>query len=140
MKIGNNKGFTLVELLVVVAIIGLLAVAVIVAINPAAKISATKTAQAKRDTKVAAEAIERCITSYLIANPTATEATAIDNCDTAALLGITVGTGQTLNSSATSGCFSSQTGVATVWIKYTHSSTGATSYVEDATTACTGGV
>jgi len=138
----NNKGFTLVELLVVVAILALLAVAVIVAINPATMLSNAKTNQAKRDVKVAADAIERCITSYLIANPTATEATAILACDTAGELGITVGTGQALNSAAAgaSVCFSSQTGSSTVYVKYVHTSGSGGSYSESASAACASGV
>lgn len=133
-------GFTLVELLVVVALISLLAVAVIVAVNPAQRLRDTKTAAAKRDVKVVAEAIERCITEYLVDNTSATEATALAACDTVGDLGIsTLATGQALNSSATSVCFSSLTGTAAVYVKYTHSSAGVTSYVENSGTACSSG-
>jgi len=137
----NNKGFTLVELLVVVAILALLAVAVIVAINPATMLSNAKTNQAKRDVKVVADAIERCITSYLVANPTATEATAISNCYTAAQLGITTTTGQDLNKAAdnSSVCFSSLRGDSN-YAKYVHTAGSGGTYTDSASSKCALGV
>lgn len=138
-----KKGFTLVELLVVIAIIGILAVAVVAAINPAARINTAKTNTAKSDTKVVANAIERCITDFLTTNPGSAESAAITACDTEAEIKINpVASGQALNSAAAgaSVCFSELTGVASTYVKYTHTSAGATSYVETAGAACAAGV
>lgn len=137
------RGFTLVELLVVVALIGLLSVAVVVALNPAGKISSAKTNTAKSNAKNIANAIERCITEYIVANPTATEDVAIGACDTAGELKITPLTAdQALNANAgsTSLCFSELTGTAGQYIKFTHATGGVTTYVENAAAACSGGV
>ena len=49
MKVKNNKAFTLIEVLLVIAIIAVLAAAVFVAINPAKNISDARNTQRRSD-------------------------------------------------------------------------------------------
>lgn len=65
MKIGNNKGFTLVELLVTIAIIGVMMGAVIVAINPAKRLADARDADGKTKVAAVASAMEACYTVKL---------------------------------------------------------------------------
>jgi prepilin-type N-terminal cleavage/methylation domain-containing protein len=141
-KLEVKRGFTLIELLIVVALVGLLAVAVIVTLNPAQRIRDAKTNTAKHDGKTAADAIERCLTTYLTANPSFSENQAITYCSTAANLGITLGGGQVLNAApdGSSVCFSEETGTVGVFVKFTHAAGGVTNYVENAVSACVNGV
>ncbi len=53
----NNKGFTLLEILLVVALLGILAGIVIIAINPSRQISATNDAQRKADVNTILNAV-----------------------------------------------------------------------------------
>lgn len=137
-----KAGFTLIEVLVVMTLVGLLAVAIVVTINPVQRIRDAKTNTAKHDGKTAAEAIERCLTTYLTANSSASENQAIIHCSSAGNLGMTLGGGQALNAAldGSSVCFSEETGTASVFVKFTHAVGGATSYAENAAQACVNGV
>lgn len=53
----SSKGFTLVELLVVIAVIGIMAAAVLIAINPVAKINQAKDGNVKSDVSQLANAL-----------------------------------------------------------------------------------
>lgn len=57
LKASNKKGFTLVEVLLVVVIIAILAAIVIVAINPARQISQANNAQRSADVKAMIDAV-----------------------------------------------------------------------------------
>lgn len=134
--IKRKSAFTLVELLVVVAILGLLAVGVVLSINPASKIATTKTNNSNASVKTVAGAIETCITNELGTGVISTDAQAIYLCRTATILGITVGTDQVLTTSPilattpptiTSICFSSKDGAGT-YSKYVHTGGAGTYY------------
>ncbi len=57
LKIDKNKGFTLIEVLLVVAIIAILAGIVILAVNPAKQLADTRNAQRKADVNTIINAI-----------------------------------------------------------------------------------
>jgi prepilin-type N-terminal cleavage/methylation domain-containing protein len=66
MKLFNKssrKGFTLVELLIVIAIMGVLAAAIMVAINPSAKINAAKDSNLKSDISSISNAMQAYYTN-----------------------------------------------------------------------------
>ena len=71
-------GFTLVEILVVIAIIAILAAIVIVSINPRENINKSKDSQAIANVNQLSLSFEACITSRLAADRTEAEAT--DDC------------------------------------------------------------
>lgn len=58
-KLANKKGFTLVEILLVVVIIAILAAVVIVAINPGRQIAQTNNAQRGSDVKAILDAVHQ---------------------------------------------------------------------------------
>jgi type IV pilus assembly protein PilA len=139
MTIKNQKGFTLVELLVVIAIIAILGVVAIAAINPVAKINSAKDNQALANVQQISKALEACLADRM-ATAGVTAAVATDNCcgtavanaacvSTAAAglglygYGFTQGwpTGVTANRGAAAGtaiCAAQQRGSDTNYVKY----------------------
>jgi len=67
----KQSGFTLVELLVVIAIIAVLGVVAIVAINPATRINAAKDNQALANVQSIGKAFEACLADKMITGSTA---------------------------------------------------------------------
>ncbi|MEY2986151.1 MAG: hypothetical protein RJB24_380 [Candidatus Parcubacteria bacterium] len=75
----TNKGFTLLEILLVIAAIGILAVIVLVSINPNRQLAQVRNAQRRSDINTIYKALEQ----YLIDNqsyPAGIEGTAKDIC------------------------------------------------------------
>ena len=83
----KQSGFTLVELLVVIAIIAVLGVVAIAAINPAARINSAKDQQALANVQSIGKAMEACLTDRMTGTPARTQAQATDDCCGAAVAG-----------------------------------------------------
>lgn len=86
MKFLKSKGFTLVELLIVIALIGILSVAVLSTINPIEQSNKANDAKYKNDAAEILSAVERYYTSKQLYpwNDTVTFSDAIASVDTAA--------------------------------------------------------
>jgi prepilin-type N-terminal cleavage/methylation domain-containing protein len=73
--LGNKKGFTLIELMVVVAIIAILVIIVIVAINPAQRVNDSSDRRAASNVRAGGTLIATCVArnqgSYASCNTTA---------------------------------------------------------------------
>jgi len=74
----NKEGFTLVELLVVIAIIAILGVVAIAAINPAARINAAKDNQALANVRQIGGMLESCVADRMLSGDSDT--LAVTNC------------------------------------------------------------
>ncbi|MBI2463615.1 prepilin-type N-terminal cleavage/methylation domain-containing protein [Candidatus Peregrinibacteria bacterium] len=88
----NKKGFTLVEVLLVVVIIAILAAIVIVAINPTRQIQQANNAQRRVDIKTILDAVVEYSVDSRGALPTGIPAT--ENSETAAVIGSDTTNGQ----------------------------------------------
>ena len=84
----KSKGFTLVELLVVIAIIAILVLIVIVAINPAERINDARDKAAESDVRSTASAMEACLAWV---DPITNVQNTVANCDAAGLIAATNG-------------------------------------------------
>ncbi|MCX6783525.1 MAG: type II secretion system protein [candidate division WWE3 bacterium] len=93
-----QAGFTLVELLVVIALIAILGVVAIAAINPAAKIQSATDARAVANVQALGKAFEACIADEMsdTTNPISA-AVATNSCCGAAAAGACVSTGLSTN-------------------------------------------
>ncbi len=72
-KIFKQKGFTLIELMIVIAVIALLAAAVFVAVDPAKRIGQAQDAQRWQDVTAIADAIKMYMADNQIVYPTSTK-------------------------------------------------------------------
>ncbi len=122
-----KRGFTLIEMLVTIAVISVIAGAIIVGINPAQRIRDAQNSKGKQDTRSIAGSVEACL-SYV--NPSTYVVNVIANCDTGAELvsggfARSVPSTLTINANATAICASSQGESATVNWKYYTATQGA---------------
>ena len=78
----QNKGFTLLEILLVIAAIGILAAIVLVAINPNKQIEAARNAKRKSDINTIIKAIQQYSIDNNGQNPTGIETGAKAICNT----------------------------------------------------------
>ena len=148
----QQKGFTLVELLVVIAIIAILGVVAIAAINPIAKINAANDAKAMANVTEIGKAFEACLTEKMSVGGLTTQSAAADACcltggAAGTCLGSTLNTagygfaggwaGATVNRSATGVVCASQAGGTTGYLAKYVTGTG---NVVTSGTACASGV
>lgn len=85
LKRTNIRGFTLVELLVVIAIVAILGIAAIAALNPAAKINSARDSQAYANIQIVSKAFENCKLDRTVAGSSTGVAT--DECCGATVAG-----------------------------------------------------
>ena len=158
-KSSKDFGFTLVELLVVIAIVAILGVVAVAAINPVAKINSSKDSRAYANVQTISKALEHCLLDRVAAGRTYPQATD-DCCGTAvanaACTSSSVGpvglntygygfgngwpTGVVINRSAAGGtaiCISQQRGSDTNYTKYIQ---GGGTISNNAAAACANGV
>lgn len=151
-----SKGFTLVELLVVIAIVAILAVAAVAAINPVARINSSKDAKAYANVQTISKALEHCMLDRVATGRTYPQASddccgsaAVGACTSSAAAGLGlynygfVGgfpTGVAVNRGAAGGkaiCVSQQRGSDTNYTKYIQ---GGGTVANNAAAACANGV
>jgi|GEM_PF-1185331 len=158
----KQSGFTLVELLVVIAIIAILGVVAIAAINPAARINAAKDNQALANVQQIGKAFEACLADKM-STGSLTQAAAVTacctdpgttapySCTSSATVGLGLAgygyasgfpTGVTVNRTASTSttptiCVSQVRGSNTNRAKYV---TSGGTVVINATTSCTAGI
>lgn len=79
IKKGNRPALTLVEMLVTLAVIAIVAGAVIVSINPVAKIRDAVNTRAKQDVNTTAKVVESCL---VFTSPSTNRQNTVADCDT----------------------------------------------------------
>ncbi|OGY26933.1 MAG: hypothetical protein A2Z11_02630 [Candidatus Woykebacteria bacterium RBG_16_43_9] len=84
--LGKTKGFTLVELLIVIAIIAILVLLVIVAIDPLERIQDAQDRNAQNEVRSGASAVAACITKELARTPSVDPFAAGSPCSSPAAL------------------------------------------------------